>query len=310
MAAPMQASLKSHRLCTATVGILRAQFLSAGYCRWQHKKQYSSGKDDELRLSYLDGEHSGIAVCAFNRPEARNSFSRKMISMIEEVIQTIRFDTNVRTLIIKSDVPGIFCAGADLKERATIPPKEVGPFVAKGRQMTVDIANLPIPVIAALDGTAVGGGMELALACDLRVASTSAKMGLVETKLAIIPGGGGTQRLVRAAGPAIAKELMFTGRVLDGKQAAMLGIVNHAVEQDESGEAAYKRALELGKEILPQGPIAVRMAKLAINKGAEVDLASGLAFEEAYYAQTIPTKDRLEGLKAFKEKRPPVYKGE
>ncbi|CAG0899785.1 unnamed protein product [Cyprideis torosa] len=135
-------------------------------------------------------------------------------------------------------------------------------------------------------------------------------MGLVETRLAIIPGAGGTQRLPRVVPPHIAKELIFTARVFNGEDAFRLGIVNHVVEQNDTGSAAYEKCLDLATEMLPNGPVALRMAKLAINKGREVDLMSGLSFEEACYAQIIPTKDRREGLEAFREKRPPKYKGE
>ncbi|XP_073084956.1 methylglutaconyl-CoA hydratase, mitochondrial isoform X7 [Manis javanica] len=171
-------------------------------------------------------------------------------------------------------------------------------------------ANLPVPTIAAIDGLALGGGLELALACDIRVAASSAKMGLVETKLAIIPGGGGTQRLPRAIGMSLAKELIFSARVLDGQEAKAVGLISHVLEQNQEGDAAYRKALDLAREFLPQGPVAMRVAKLAINQGMEVDLVTGLAIEEACYAQTVLTKDRLEGLLAFKEKRSPRYKGE
>ncbi|XP_032020408.1 methylglutaconyl-CoA hydratase, mitochondrial isoform X5 [Hylobates moloch] len=200
--------------------------------------------------------------------------------------------------------------GADLKERAKMSSSEVGPFVSKIRAVINDIANLPVPTIAAIDGLALGGGLELALACDIRVAASSAKMGLVETKLAIIPGGGGTQRLPRTIGMSLAKELIFSARVLDGQEAKAVGLISHVLEQNQEGDAAYRKALDLAREFLPQGPVAMRVAKLAINQGMEVDLVTGLAIEEACYAQTIPTKDRLEGLLAFKEKRPPRYKGE
>ncbi|XP_012582080.1 PREDICTED: methylglutaconyl-CoA hydratase, mitochondrial isoform X2 [Condylura cristata] len=200
--------------------------------------------------------------------------------------------------------------GADLKERVKMSSSEVGPFVSKIRSVINEIANLPVPTIAAIDGLALGGGLELALACDIRVAASSAKMGLVETKLAIIPGGGGTQRLPRAIGMSLAKELIFSARVLDGQEAKEVGLISHVLEQNQNGDAAYRKALDLAREFLPQGPVAMRVAKLAINQGMEVDLVTGLAIEEACYAQTIPTKDRLEGLLAFKEKRPPHYKGE
>ncbi|KAI1239878.1 Methylglutaconyl-CoA hydratase, partial [Lamprotornis superbus] len=200
--------------------------------------------------------------------------------------------------------------GADLKERAKMHSSEVSSFVSRARATINELANLPVPTIAAIDGTALGGGLELALACDIRVAASSAKMGLVETKLAIIPGAGGTQRLPRTIGVSLAKELIFSARIVDGEEAKSIGLISHVVEQNEAGDAAYRRALALAREFLPQGPVAMRVAKLAINQGMEVDLVTGLAIEEACYAQTIPTKDRIEGLLAFKEKRPPRYKGE
>ncbi|XP_070192917.1 methylglutaconyl-CoA hydratase, mitochondrial-like isoform X2 [Littorina saxatilis] len=239
----------------------------------------------------------------------KNAMGRNIIQRLMDAMNQVKFDTSVRCVIMRSEVPGVFCAGADLKERAQMSNAEVASFVQKLRYSVSELASLPMPTIAAIDGAALGGGLEMSLACDMRIASSNAKIGLVETSLAIIPGGGGTQRLPRAIGAPLAKELIFTSRVLDGFQAHKMGVVNHAVEQNSDGTAAYERALELAEEILPQGPIALRMAKQAINQGIEVDLSSGLKFEEAYYAQIIPTKDRIEGLTAFKEKRKPVYKG-
>ncbi|XP_036384734.1 methylglutaconyl-CoA hydratase, mitochondrial [Megalops cyprinoides] len=265
---------------------------------------------DDLCVRYLDGGDSGIVVFGINRPKAKNAISKNLVKMMSEAVDAVKVNNKVRTVIVCSMVPGIFCAGADLKERAKMHQSEVGPFVSKARALITELGNLPMPTIAAIDGAALGGGLEMALACDIRVAAASAKMGLVETKLAIIPGAGGTQRLPRAIGVSLAKELIFAARVVDGAEARNLGLVSHAVEQNQSGDAAYRRALDLAREFLPQGPIAIRMAKLAINQGIEVDLATGLAIEEACYAQVIPTKDRIEGLTAFKEKRPPRYKGE
>ncbi|XP_071321665.1 methylglutaconyl-CoA hydratase, mitochondrial isoform X2 [Trachinotus anak] len=230
--------------------------------------------------------------------------------MMFEAVEDIKKNNKVRSVILCSLAPGIFCAGADLKERAKMHQSEVGPFVSKARALITELGNLPVPTIAAIDGAALGGGLEMALACDIRIASNTAKMGLVETKLAIIPGAGGTQRLPRVIGVSLAKELIFAARVVDGTEAYRLGLVSNSVEQNKSGDAAYLQALQLAREINPQGPIAIRMAKLAINQGIEVDLSTGLAIEEACYAQVIPTKDRLEGLAAFKEKRRPHYKGE
>ncbi|XP_074021862.1 methylglutaconyl-CoA hydratase, mitochondrial isoform X2 [Numenius arquata] len=238
-------------------------------------------EEEELRVRYLDDEHKGIVVLGLNRSHAKNALNKNLLKMMSKAVDALKSDKKVRTVIFRSEVPGIFCA-----------------------------ANLPVPTIAAIDGTALGGGLELALACDIRVAASSAKMGLVETKLAIIPGAGGTQRLPRTIGVSLAKELIFSARIVDGEEAKSIGLISHVVEQNETGDAAYRRALALAREFLPQGPVAMRVAKLAINQGMEVDLVTGLAIEEACYAQTIPTKDRIEGLLAFKEKRPPRYKGE
>ncbi|XP_077325970.1 methylglutaconyl-CoA hydratase, mitochondrial [Lithobates pipiens] len=275
-------------------------------------RQYSSEakSEDELRVRYLEGEEQGIVVLGINRPQAKNAISKGLLKSMMKTVDSLKGNNKVRTVILRSDVPGVFCAGADLKERAKMHPSEVGPFVSKARALMNEFANLPMPTIAALDGAALGGGLEMALATDIIVAASSAKMGLVETKLAIIPGAGGTQRLPRAVGVAVAKELIFSARVLDGNEAKVIGLVSHVVEQNDEGDAAYKRALALAREFITQGPIAMRMAKLAINQGIEVDLATGLAIEEACYAQVIPTKDRIEGLLAFKDKRPPRYKGE
>uniref|UniRef100_A0A7N6BEU2 AU RNA binding protein/enoyl-CoA hydratase n=1 Tax=Anabas testudineus TaxID=64144 RepID=A0A7N6BEU2_ANATE len=258
----------------------------------------------------VDLPRSGIVVVGINRPKAKNAISKNLVKGMFEAVENIKKNNKVRSVIFCSLVPGVFCAGADLKERAKMHQSEVGPFVSKARAVITELGNLPVPTIAAIDGVALGGGLEIALACDIRIASNTAKMGLVEAKLAIMPGAGGTQRLPRVIGISLAKELIFASRVVDGTEACRLGLVNHSVEQNNSGDAAYLRALELAREINPKGPIAIRMAKLAINQGIEVDLSTGLAIEEACYAQVIPTKDRLEGLAAFKEKRSPHYKGE
>jgi len=265
---------------------------------------------EEFSLRYLEGEHEGVALFVMNRPEAKNAMSKNFLNMFTEALTCVKFDKNVRTVIFKSDAPGIFCAGADLKERAKMAEHEVGPFVSRARAAIMELNNLPMPTIAALDGHALGGGLEMALSCDFRIAADNAKLGLTETRLAIIPGAGGTQRLPRLIGVSKAKEMIFTGKMISGAAAAEIGLADYAVVQNENGDAAFQRALKLAEEILPRGPVAVRMAKLAINRGMQVDLSSAMSFEEGCYAQVIPTKDRLEGLRAFKEKRTPQYTGE
>ncbi|KAK2550640.1 Methylglutaconyl-CoA hydratase [Acropora cervicornis] len=227
-----------------------------------------------------------------------------------DAMSCVKFDKTVRAVIFKSDAPGIFCAGADLKERAKMHEQEVGPFVSRARAAIMELSNLPMPTIAALDGHTLGGGLEMALSCDFRIAADNAKIGLTETRLGIIPGAGGTQRLPRLIGVSKAKEMIFTGKMINGTEAVEIGLAEYGVLQNDNGDAAYQHALKLAEEIIPRGPIAIRMAKLAISKGMEVDLNTAMSFEEGCYAQVIPTKDRLEGLRAFKEKRAPQYTGE
>ncbi|XP_023162386.1 methylglutaconyl-CoA hydratase, mitochondrial [Drosophila hydei] len=268
------------------------------------------GDGTEVLVERLQGKQQGITVLGLNRPAAKNAFSRGLVNTFSDILQDIKRDNGSRVVVLRSLTPGIFCAGADLKERKGMSTEETKEFVTQLRGLLISIEQLPMPVIAALDGAALGGGLEMALACDIRTASSNAKMGLVETRLAIIPGAGGTQRLPRILSPALAKELIFTARVLDGAEAKELGLVNHVVPQNDTKDAAYQQAVKLAEEILPNGPVGVRMAKLAIDKGMQVDLSTGYSIEEVCYAQVIPTKDRLEGLAAFAEKRNPVYKGE
>jgi len=263
---------------------------------------------DELRLEYHND--GGVAVISLNRPEAKNALSINLMQLFESHMNTLAADHNVRAVILRSLVPGVFCAGADLKERRKMTEADVPMFVGRARMLFQRLSEIPVPTITALEGAALGGGLEMALGCDFRIASTTAKLGLPETKLAIIPGAGGTVRLPRLIGVSKAKELIYTGRVLNSAQAAEIGLADYSVEQNENGDAAYVRAMELAQEMQSQGPVALRMAKKSISKGIETDLHSALTYEELCYAQVVPTKDRVEGLMAFKEKRKPVYKGE
>ncbi|GLH73924.1 enoyl-CoA hydratase [Geothrix limicola] len=260
----------------------------------------------ELRLERLEGDDSGIALLGLDRPEAKNALGRRLMEEFRRALAELRSDSAVRVVVLHSRVPGVFCAGADLKERAAMSPAETTAFVHGLRSAFTEVEDLPMPVIAVLEGAAFGGGLELALAADLRVAGAEAKLGLVETSLAIIPGAGGTQRLPRLIGAARAKELIFTARRIGAEEAERIGLVDRVAPAG----GALDAALALAREILPNGPVAVRMAKQAVNKGLEVDRDSGLAIEQACYAQVIPTQDRLEGLAAFREKRKPQYRGE
>ncbi|KAK0519324.1 hypothetical protein OC842_007489 [Tilletia horrida] len=292
----------------------------------------------------------GIVVLNLNRPQAANAISTTLLAQLHEALAHLRFPPStqeepapaLRTLIIRSLSPRIFCAGADLKERATMSIPQVDAFLLSLRTACSAIERLPCPVLAALDGSAMGGGLELALCADLRVAAAAAaspsssagagagagagasktRFGLTEAKLGIIPGAGGTQRLSRLLGPAKAKDLIFSGRLLSPEQAFEVGLVDHLAppsysqaqggakaEETGAGTAAFGKALELAREMSQNGPLALRAAKLAIDKGSQMDIETALDFERECYERLFGTEDRLEGLRAFKEKRKPKYIG-
>jgi enoyl-CoA hydratase/carnithine racemase len=253
----------------------------------------------------LSQEQDQVALLTLNRPDVMNSFNFALLSALRDKIESLRFRSDIRVIIITGAGEKAFCSGADLKERATLPPEKVKEFIFTIRSLFTSIEYLNKPVIAAVNGFAFGGGTELALASDIRLVASTAKMGLTETRLAIIPGAGGTQRLPRLVGRGKAKELIFTGRQVDAKEALEIGLVNKICEPAELISECKKMAAM----ICETGPIAIEQAKYAINYGLEADLNTGLAIESNAYWVTIPTEDRLEGLAAFREKRKPVYKG-
>lgn len=249
---------------------------------------------------------NGIATITLNRPESANALSTALLYELSHLLYDLAFRRDVRVVIFTGAGEKVFCAGADLKERAGMNETEVRKTVTLIRETINQIDQLPQPVICALNGSAFGGGLELALACDIRVAADTAQLGLTETSLGIIPGAGGTQRLPRLIGKGKAKELIFTAKRITAKEAEQIGLVEYVVPRDQLME----KAMEIAEQIVVNAPIAVMQAKIAINRGLDVDLATGLRIEQMAYDITIPTKDRLEGLQAFKEKRKPVYKGE
>jgi len=250
-------------------------------------------------------EQDGVVTLTLCREEAANALSTGLLEAIRTAVSDIHNRADVRVVILTGRGDKSFCAGADLRERKGMDAGQVQQAVARIRAVVERIAALPMPVIAALNGVAFGGGTELALACDIRIAADTAKLGLTETSLAIIPGAGGTQRLPRLVGIAKAKELIYTARRIDAATALQIGLVNDVVRPSE----LRARVMDLAREISANGPIAVRQAKFAINEGMNVGLHSGLAIEGKAYDVVIPTADRLEGLQAFAEKRPPKYEG-
>lgn len=263
----------------------------------------SSATSDKIVL--LERPAPGIAHIILNRHEGKNSLCRALVTELNTAVRTVHDDSSVMVCLISSSVPKIYCAGADLKERATMTEADVGVFVDSLRASCMGVEQLPCVTIAAIEGAALGGGLELALACDLRIASESCLLGLPEVGLAIIPGAGGTQRLPRLIGIPKAKELIFTARKLKSPEAFAMGLVTESV----SAGKAVDRAMELATQMTAHGPLGLRMAKRAVDQGMQGSLQDGYAVEKACYGVVLPTADRLEGLKAFAEKRKPVYKG-
>ena len=242
-----------------------------------------------------------IGIITLNRPKARNALNRKMIQELGDALTCLENDLQIRVIIITGNKD--FCAGADIKEMNAIKPEEIETFCRWGHKVFDQLENMGKPVIAAITGFALGGGCELVLACDIRIAGESAKFGQPEVNLGLIPGFGGTQRLSRLVGIGKAKEMILTGEIINAKEAAAIGLVNR-VEKDEELMA---KAEEMSQVIAQKGPIAVKMAKKLINENQEI--TKGLEKEIEFFARCFTTQDRLEGIKAFLEKRKPRFKG-
>lgn len=239
------------------------------------------------------------------RPEVMNCLSFPTLRRFRTLLEELRGDLSIRCILIRGAGERAFCAGADLKERKTMPAERVPDFVRNIRGLMDDVAGMPQPTVAVVQGFAFGGGTELMLSCDLRIAAEDARFGLTETTLAIIPGAGGTQRLPRLIGASRAKDLILTGRRLGAEEAERIGLLNRVVPAAELEEAAR----ELAGVIAGNGPVAVRAAKEAIDRGTEQPIEEGLEIEARCYERVLPTQDRLEALAAFAEKRKPRFEG-
>ncbi|MCK6204362.1 enoyl-CoA hydratase-related protein [Bacillus infantis] len=245
------------------------------------------------------------AIITLNRPEALNAFNYETLEELQRTVEDIRINPDVRVVIFTGAGDKAFSVGADLKERKTLSQTDVKRNIYKIGEVFSLIESLPQPTIAAINGFAFGGGMELALSCDFRLAAQGTKMGLTETSLAIIPGAGGTQRLPRLIGQAKALELILTARRLTSEEALHYGLLTKAVPLDQ----LLEECLKLAEEMLANGPVALQQAKFAVKQGMNADLQTGLQIERKAYEVTIPTEDRLEALQAFSEKRKPEFKG-
>ncbi|HET7629557.1 MAG TPA: enoyl-CoA hydratase-related protein [Bacillales bacterium] len=256
------------------------------------------------KIEYEVRNHIGYVT--LNRPDVLNGFDYEMLTELGDTVAQIHVDKDVRVVIFTGAGEKAFSAGADLKERKTLNDQQVRRNVKKIRDVFSAVSDLPQPTIAAINGYALGGGFELALACDFRICVNDTKVGLPETSMAIIPGAGGTQRLPRLIGESKAMELILTARKISAEEAYELGLLTKVVARGQLMEACETFAAEM----LRNGPVALQQAKYAIKKGMNADLQTGMDMESKAYELTIPTHDRVEALKAFNEKRKPQFKGE
>ncbi|WP_337019154.1 enoyl-CoA hydratase-related protein [Oceanobacillus massiliensis] len=257
-------------------------------------------------LVRLDIKEEHIAIVTMDRPTRAHALSKEMLDGLNEVLRSIDKNESIYCTIITSTGEKAFCAGADLKERSRMTTEqEVMEAVHYIGDTLIAIERMKMPVIAAINGVAFGGGLELALACDLRIAADDVRLGLPETSLAIIPGAGGTQRLPRLIGPGHAKRLIYTAKPIRASEALSIGLI----EQVVYGKDLLTEALFAAKTIAANGPVSLKMAKAAIDEGLQTDISSGLEIERKHYLKTVSTQDRTEGIAAFNDKRKPVYKG-
>ena len=258
----------------------------------------------EFEFLQLKVEES-IAVVTISRPKALNALNQDLLIELAQMVDVLTQDTNIRVAVFTGDGDKAFVAGADINQIAQVQDVfDAREFALMGQTVFSEIANLPFPTIAAINGFALGGGLELALACDLRVAGSKARMGLPEVGLGIIPGFGGTQRLPRLIGRGRALDLIFSGRHVPADEALSLGLVNRV------GENALETALELARSIARNGPVALALAKESLSRGEALDLQEALEIEADLFGLACSTKDMKEGTKAFLEKRTADFKGE
>lgn len=247
----------------------------------------------------------GIGWITFNRPEVLNALDVQSRRELIECLGEMERDPSVAVVALTGGGDKAFCAGADLKMFVDFSPKKARDYVRLAKAVTRKIETLKKPVIAAVNGVALGTGCEIALACDLVVASRNARFGQTELNVGLIPGAGGTQRLPRIVGLKRAKELIFTGRLLDADEALELGLVNRVVESDDLRKAVN----QLAEKLREKSPVILQYAKRCINRSIETDLQAGLKYESKLFSQCFGTEDQREGVTAFLEKRQPHFIG-
>jgi len=259
----------------------------------------------DLKYTIYQKEEN-IATITINRPDKRNALNRGTRRELRSILEDVVADKSLRVLIITGAGDKSFISGSDISELKELSPLGMQEFMATlGQQLYTDFENLDIPVIAMINGFALGAGLELAMACDLRIASENARFGQPEVLLGIIPGGGGTQRLPRLVGMTKAKELIYTGDLIDVREAERIGLVNKVVPLDKLEETTK----ELARKIASKSPVTIKIAKAAMNKGIQATLDIGLAYEAAAECLCFTSEDHMEGFNAFLEKRAAKFQG-
>lgn len=250
-------------------------------------------------------ERRGATILlTLDRPDALNALSPELLAAFDSALAEVEADATARAVVV-TGAGRAFVAGADIAAMTTMTPLEAEQFSAEAHAIFERLEGLPIPTIAAVNGFALGGGCELALACDFIYASAKAKLGQPETKLGLIPGFGGTSRLVRRVGLAQAKELVFMGDPIAAEEAARIGLVNRVVEPD----ALLETALASAEAIAARGPVAIRIAKQVMQQGQDADVRTAHAIEQKAFGLVFASEDRVEGTTAFIEKRDPTFRG-
>lgn len=253
----------------------------------------------------LFGVEDGVGLLEFNRPKALNALNNKTLDELDAVIERVRKDEGIRVLVLTGSGERAFVAGADITEFQSLNPLKAKQFARKGQETFAKLEHLPKPVIACVNGFALGGGCELAMSCDFIYASEKAKFGQPEINLGLIPGFGGTQRLARLIGRAKAKELCFTGEMINAQQARELGLVCKIFPVDQLREETMKVA----REMATKGQTALCLMKHVIDRGMDLDLNNGCALEAEAFGMCFASQDVQEGVSAFLEKRKPNFKG-
>ncbi|UCH31233.1 MAG: enoyl-CoA hydratase/isomerase family protein [Candidatus Bathyarchaeota archaeon] len=264
--------------------------------------------DNELNMEFklvIYEKSERIATITLNRPEALNAWSKELTNEFFEALKDAQEDEAIRAIIITGAGEKAFSAGADIKAMKGMNALKARALSQRGDKICSALESIEKPIIAAINGYALGGGLEISMACDFRIASENARLGQTEINIGLIPGWGGTQRLIRLVSKARAKELVYTGKIIDAKTAYRWGLVNKVVPATD----LMTETRQFAKELASKAPIAIKVAKSLIERGADTDLKAGLALEREGFGVVASSMDLQEGISAFTEKRTPEWKG-